>query len=53
MAVARAAGIGCALEAGAAQEAFDLFFDRSLEDELGAQATELAQPFELVAIALT
>ena len=43
MAVARAAGIGCALEAGAAQEAFDLFFDRSLEDELGDVLEKMQQ----------
>jgi hypothetical protein len=48
VAVARAAGIGCALEASSAQEPLDLLLDRPLEHELGAQAAELGQLIKAV-----
>ena len=43
MAVARARRLGRPLVAGAAQEGRHLVLDGPLEDELGAQAPELAQ----------
>jgi len=50
VAVAGAAGLRRALEAGSSQEPLDLFLDGPLEHELGAQSAELAQLLESVAI---
>ncbi len=52
VAVARAAGRWRPFETGSPQKPLDLVLNRPLDNELGAQATEPAQPVEVVDIAL-